>query len=292
MSTPKCKFDRKELATEALQAATATRAKAKADQHGPMCVYGLCDTLGVMVRFNGISMEGMYQRGTPPRIHLSARRPLRRRAFTCAHELGHHVFGHGSSIDELREEAKDHPHEDPKEFLADAFGGFLLMPITGLRRAFNIRGLNPETATPAQLLAIACHFGVGYRTLVTHLSSGVKLITRARAAKLKRQPAALRKEILGTATSQWLAIADAHYLAPTLDTEVDELLLLPAGAEVAGDSLVLERDLPAGRLFRAARSGIVQANANQGAWAVFIRIAPKEYVGLAKYRHLEEDPDE
>jgi FixJ family two-component response regulator len=70
------------------------------------------------VRFNNINMEGVYRRGLPPRIHLSARRPLPRRAYNCAHELGHHVFGHGSSIDELREDAKAQPWEDPKEFLA------------------------------------------------------------------------------------------------------------------------------------------------------------------------------
>ena len=91
---------------------------------GPICIYGLCETLGVAVRFNNINMEGMYQRGVPPRIHLSARRPLPRRAYNCAHELGHHVFGHGSSIDELREDAKAQPWEDPKEFLADTFAGF------------------------------------------------------------------------------------------------------------------------------------------------------------------------
>jgi hypothetical protein len=38
----------------------------------------LSETLGVTVRFNNINMEGMYQRGAPPRIHLSARRPLTR----------------------------------------------------------------------------------------------------------------------------------------------------------------------------------------------------------------------
>jgi hypothetical protein len=78
----------------------------------------------------------------------SARRPLPRRAYNCAHELGHHAFGHGSSIDELREDAKAQPWEDPKEFLADTFAGFILMPIIGLRRAFSVRGLTPETATP------------------------------------------------------------------------------------------------------------------------------------------------
>ena len=130
MRTSKPCFNRRALATKALQAATATRAKASLDQNGPICVYGLCETLGIVVRFNNFNMEGMYQHGRPPRIHLSARRPLPRRAYNCAHELGHHVFGHGSSIDELREDAKAEPWEDPKEFLADTFAGFILMPIS------------------------------------------------------------------------------------------------------------------------------------------------------------------
>ena len=172
-------FDRRALATQAMQAATATRAKANLDQARPICIYGLCETLGIVVRFNNINMEGMYQRGIPPRIHLSARRPLPRRAFNCAHELGHHVFGHGSSIDELRDDAKEHPWEDPKEFLADTFAGFILMPIIGLRRAFSVRGWSPQTATPAQVFAISCEFGgVGYATLLTHLSAGVHMLSR------------------------------------------------------------------------------------------------------------------
>ncbi len=113
MRTTTPSFNRRAPATRAMQAAAATRAKAKLDPVGPICIYGLCETLGVAVRFNNINMEGMYQRGIPPRIHLSARRPLPRRAYNCAHELGHHVFGHGSSIDELREDAKAPPWEDP-----------------------------------------------------------------------------------------------------------------------------------------------------------------------------------
>jgi Zn-dependent peptidase ImmA (M78 family) len=110
MRTRKASFNRRALATQAMQAATATRAKAKLDQAGPnLRLCPLRRAGRVAVRFNDINMEGMYQRGAPPRIHVSARRPLPRRAYNCAHELGHHVFGHGSSIDELREDAKAQP---------------------------------------------------------------------------------------------------------------------------------------------------------------------------------------
>lgn len=297
MRTTKPSFNRRTLATQAMQVAAATRAKAKLDQAGPICIYGLCTTLSIVVRFNDINMEGMYQRGLPPRIHLSARRPLPRRAYNCAHELGHHVFGHGSSIDELRESAKALPWDDPKEFLADTFAGFILMPIIGLRRAFSVRGWSPETATPAQIFTIACEFGVGYATLLTHLSAGLNMLSRSRATALQRvTPKALRMEILGALTPEPLIVADQHRAAPTLDAEVKTLLLLPPGTEVAGSGLVLERDLAAGRLFRAVKPGIFQASA--GDWAVFVRVAPVQknepygYVGLAQYRHLEEDPDE
>lgn len=297
MRTTKPSFNRRALATQAMQAAAATRAKGKLDQASPICIYGLCEMLGVQVRFNNINMEGMYQRGLPPRIHISARRPLPRRTYNCAHELGHHVFGHGSSIDELREDAKAQPWEDPKEFLADTFAGFILMPIIGVRRAFSIRGWTPETATPAQIFTIACEFGVGYATLLTHLSAGVNMLSRGRATALQRvTPKALRMGILGALTPEPLIVADSHRAAPTLDAEVKTLLLLPPGTEPTGDGLAFERDFAAGRLFRAVRPGIFQATAD--GWAVFVRIAPIQkaepygYVGLAQYRHLEEDPDE
>jgi Zn-dependent peptidase ImmA (M78 family) len=297
LRTTKPSFNRRALATQAMQAALSTRAKLKLDQVSPICIYGVCQSLGIQVRFNNINMEGMYQRGASPRIHLSARRPLARRAYNCAHELGHHVFGHGSSIDELREDAKEHPWEDPKEFLADAFAGFMLMPIIGLRHAFSVRGWSPETATPAQIFTIACEFGVGYATLLTHLSSGVNIISRGRATTLKRtKPNALRTHILGRVTPEPLIVADRHRAAPTLDAEVRTLLLLPSGTKVAGDGLVFECELATGRLFRAVKPGIFQASVDN--WAVFVRVAPIQknepwgYIGLAQYRHLEEDSDE
>src|SRR4051794_20911205 len=107
-----------------MQASISVRMNTGQDLASPICIYSVCQTLGVKVRFNLINMEGMYQKGRPPRIHLSTRRPLGRRAFSCGHELGHHIFGHGTSIDELREDAQQKPWHDAKEFLADTFAGF------------------------------------------------------------------------------------------------------------------------------------------------------------------------
>ena len=97
-------------------------------------------------------------------------------------------------------------------------------------------------------------------------------------------------DILGALTPAPLIVTDVYRAAPTLDVEVKTLLLLPPGTEVIGGGLVFEGDLAAGRLFRAMKPGIIQASTST--WAVFVRIAPEAYVGLAQYRHLEEDPDE
>ena len=283
MRTAKSRINHRALATQAVRAAATTRAKAKLGQAEPICIYGLCETLGIVVRFNNINMEGMYQRGRPPRIHVSARRPLARRAYNCAHELGHHVFGHGSSVDELREEAKAQPWDDPKEFLADTFAGFILMPTLGLRRAFSIRGWTPEAATSSQIFTIACEFGVGYATLLTHLSASAKMMSRSRAATLRKlTPKALRNGILDGPTPEPLIVVDRHRAAPTLDAEVKTLLLLPPETKVSGGGLVFEQDLAPGRLFRAVKPGVFQARADK--WTVFVRVAPVQHDAAVRLR--------
>ncbi len=169
------------LAADAMRGAAAIRQACRLNQHSAICIYDVCQTLGVSVRFNDIDMEGMYQKGVRAIVHLSSMRPLARRAYNCAHELGHHYFGHGSVIHELRDRSVVPSWQDPEEFLADTFAAHLLMPTIGIRGAFNKRSLDIETASPEQLYVIACDFGVGYQTLITHLSVGLGFLSQSRA---------------------------------------------------------------------------------------------------------------
>src|SRR5579859_454268 len=95
----------------------------------PAPVYDLCEKENVEVRFTDIpSFEGLYCNAAIPTILVSALRPTGRRHFTCAHELGHHLFGHGEQIDVLVE-TNMHPNAaNPDEFTADRFAATLLMP--------------------------------------------------------------------------------------------------------------------------------------------------------------------
>jgi len=285
--------EKKSLVMEGMQASISARIDKGIDLKSPTCIYSLCEEFGVTVRFNDINMEGMYERGSKPRIHISALRPLARRNFTCAHELGHHIFGHGSTIDELRDDQMRNENRPPNEVLADAFAAFVLMPTLGLREAFTLRGLNPNTASALDMYSIACNFGVGQATLVNHLAYGVDMITPfQRAALGKITPKMIRTDLLGESVPEPLTVADKHWNAPTLDTEGGALLLLPANVVVDTTMLMPERDLPAGRLFRTVRPGITRVTIPGTSWATYVRVARRRYVGLTRYRHLEDASDD
>ncbi|MGO8858541.1 MAG: ImmA/IrrE family metallo-endopeptidase [Steroidobacteraceae bacterium] len=282
----------KALVMQGMQASITARTKAGLDLQSPACIYGLCEAHNVNVRFNDINMEGMYDRQPKPRIHVSALRPLARRTFTCAHELGHHVFGHGSTIDELRDDHAQSADRPPNEVLADSFAAFVLMPTLGLREAFVKRGLDPNKASALDMYAIACNFGVGQATLVNHLAYGIDMISPVQRARLGRiTPKMIRTELLGQVVSEPLTIADRHWNSPTLDMEQGALLMLPSGVVVDTAMLMPERDLVGGRLFRAMKVGIARVVIPGSSWATYVRIARCQYVGLARFRHLEETAD-
>jgi hypothetical protein len=127
-----------DLAREALELSLEVRDDASEDYNSPINIFDLCGKLTPSVRVHVVdwSMEACYRRCARPLIEVSALRPLGRRVFNCAHELGHHVAGHGSTIDELQDEDAVFPAKSPEEYFANAFAGFLLMPKLGVRRAF------------------------------------------------------------------------------------------------------------------------------------------------------------
>lgn len=280
---------RTQLAKQALEKSLEVREEYGYDFRSPLCVYELADRAGVKVQFvNDVSMEGVYAALAKPTVLLSSLRPLTRRAFTCGHELGHHVFGHGSTIDELRDDVESTTFL-PHEFLADTFAGFLLLPAQAVKRAFSTRGLAATTATPEQIYQVASSFGVGYETIIGHLHYSLRYITGTRADVLRRSKLPkIRERILGFATKCPLVVADQHHALGTLDAEVGTLVLLPSGAATDSAHIAPFKDTPNGTVFRAIRPGLARVSIPGRDWGVVVRISRKHYAGLAKYRHLEE----
>jgi Zn-dependent peptidase ImmA (M78 family) len=233
------------------------------------------------------SMEGMYERQSGT-IIVSSLRPRGRRAFTCAHEYGHHVFGHGTHIDELPE-ARRGPRP-PEELLADRFAGLLLMPRLAIVTAFRERGINPKNCTPGQAYAISCWLGVSYEAFLTHASAAVGVMSEAIADDLKQVSLKeIKSRLAPVDLGNDLLIVDEHW-AHAVDLVVGDLAMLPAGSVTQGSVAKLVCESASATHIRAVTRGIGRAVC--GPWAVNIRVMPAEYTGLARCRHLPEESDD
>ena len=285
----------KQLAMKAMDAALKVRRDMQVGLWMPVCVYDLADEMGVDVRFLPCSsMEGMYCKSNSPVIFVSALRPAGRQAYTVAHELGHHVFGHGSIlVDEFLDVSAAWNRRDPREMLADMFAGFLLMPKSAVERAFAVRGWNPHSCTPLQVYTIAGWLGVGYTTLLYHMANTLHLISAYQARQLEKiPPSTIRRGFLKRETKENLIIADAHWSERAIDVQVGDLIQLPADVCQEGDFVRFQEDNQHGRLFCATRQGLLGRffHPTTG-WAASVRVSRNDFTGRALYRHLE-DPDD
>lgn len=282
-------MDRVGLLRKGLKAAEAAREAAGADPFGPADPFAAAESFGLRVNLSATSMEGFYFKGNPANILVSSLRPVGRRTFTCAHELGHHWFGHGSTIDQLQEDDREDSSK-PDEVLANAFAAFFLMPTVVVRAAFAARGWPISTPTALQLFTVACELGVGYGTLLNHIAYTMREVGAATREDLRKwTPQRIRKQLLADDADEPVMIVDAHSGAPTYDVEKEAGVLLPAGAQVGGQALIFERSLDGFDLYRAVRRG--EAAVSGAAEPGRVRVMPKKYEGPARRRFLE-DPDE
>jgi hypothetical protein len=178
----------------------------------------------------------------------------------------------------------------PRKILANAFAGFMLMPSIGLRRAFNSRGWKPATANPLQILTIASEFGVGYETLLTHLSMTLgDMPCSVRTELGKWTPQRIRKKVLGDADADGLVILDEKHQTAGVDLEDGYALAVPTGATVSGSVLTPRQAIAGFDVYDAVGRGRAMIKTAQ--WQVEARVAPQKFIGPANYRFLE-DPDE
>jgi len=288
---------RVELARQALKAASSLRISAKLSATSPLCVYDLIQQHfrdEIELRFQALpSLEGMYSRtATGSVIIVSSLRPSGRRRFTAGHELGHHVFGHGTRLDELIAEDRTGTFS-PEECQADSFSAFLQMPKLAVLKAFKSRGLDVTRPSPLDVYRIASFFGVGYTTLLTHLAVTLGVLARDAAQRLaKASPKAIRSEVLGEDWDGELHLVDVQWdSGRAVDLVVGDAVLLPSGTRVEGARLVaLATKHTDGELFEAESPGIARLEHACG-WSAYVRVERRDYSGRALFRHEEECDD-
>lgn len=261
------------------------------DMFQPINVFDASVELGLVVTFVDINMEGMYikKNGRKPTILLSNQRPLPRRFFTCAHELGHHVFDHGSKIDGLTEQASGSSHYDSDELLVDTFAGALLMPVAGVQAEFAKRNWNIKQATPIQFYMVSSVFGTGYQSLVTHCKFN-RLISSTKAdSLLTLTPSKILDSIFASHTNNsHFKIIDSDSELSTIDLEVSNYVFLPKEAVIEGDHFQFHKETSVGKAYSAIKPGIVRVTSPDGSINSYVRIQNFQYSGHAEYRHLED----
>lgn len=285
--------ERRRLAIRASSMALRTRQQYGIPSDQPCCVYDLAEKMGVEVRFAELpSAEGVYSPAKPVAI-VSSLRPPGRQAFTCAHELGHHSYGHGEQFDELIEDRGKRRRYDPKEFEADCFASALLMPKTAILKGLALRGWSPKTISSAQMYGLSSWLGVGYTTLIGNMQWGMNLLERNQAEALEKvRGPQIRKSILGCECKEHLIVVDEAWSGRPIDAKVGDVLILPIATMIEGD-VVESIDTNQERIIaRAVRPGIGRGVIPHTSWAQYIRVSRKEFIGLARFRHLEEVEDE
>jgi Zn-dependent peptidase ImmA (M78 family) len=138
-----------------------------------------------------------------PVVLLSSRLDELTIRHTAAHELGHHVLGHGSTMDERVDPdlgGLGGPWPD-EEKLAEAFAAWFLMPLPAVHSAMRRTGID-QPAAPEHVHQIACWLGTTFVGTARHLVH-LRMMTPERAAALVRawraRSPAIRAALCGSA---------------------------------------------------------------------------------------------
>jgi Zn-dependent peptidase ImmA (M78 family) len=283
---------REDLARKGLTEALRLRKHHNFALNEAVCPYDLAEKLGVRVYFDDSmpSMEGAYVNDEPPKIIVTSLRSIGRMAYSCAHEIGHNVFGHAGHVNQ----APENPEKikwSREEFLAEVFAGFLLMPSIAVRHGFSQRGWSCGNCTPKQVFVVAGWLGVGYTTLVNHMCHSLKRITITKAKELCKVPVkTIKRDMVGKEWRENVFWVDRHWIGRPIDVQVGDIIIAQEGFGLEGNVAEPVSVGTVRQAFKGVRPGIGRLSADDGSWAAFVRVSRREYKGWGRYRHLE-DPE-
>jgi hypothetical protein len=242
---------------EAMVAAAETLEELELDAAERIDVFEALAQAGLKLLFRPLEgVAGFYEpaRGAArPGVLINAGHPLALQRYSAAHELGHHVFGHGRRIDHDAEPAST--ARGPEERRAEAFAAWFLMPPEAVQTALCRLGMERPVG-PLDAYALALRLGTSYKAMCTHLPSlklGASAVWRDLPLKALKEhlsptppPGGWKQDIWG------LTEADAQ--APVVARAGDRLLLDLPGWDLAElpDGLRAE-EVPAADLLSTAR---------------------------------------
>lgn len=251
--------------------------------HLPICPYALCEAMGFDLRFVNIpSFEGMYV-ANQNLVLISAERPEGRKRFTCAHEIGHHVLGHGTVIDEILE-CGSNAHEEEE---ADFFASMLLMPSSAISRCLMRYDIEANNLTPKECYVFSKYFGVSYLAFVTHIFNNLRLINYRHYQNLKKGKLPdIRFELSDIKTNQQIFSIGPWWDEKALEMEVGDYIVCDQSLSIDGPGiLAAQPDKPS--IFSATGPGITRIY--NDSWSCFVKISRHKFQGFYQYKYEEEE---
>jgi Zn-dependent peptidase ImmA (M78 family) len=251
----------------------------------PVCPYVLSEAMGFDLRFVNIpSFEGMYI-SEEHLILISAERPEGRKRFTCAHEIGHHVLGHGTVIDEIIKSGSD----KEKEVEADFFAGILLMPSSSVSSAIRRYGKQYHTLDQQDAYILSKYFGVSYKAFITQLHYNLKLIDNATYQNLaKRKPQDIRKTIYDVDTNGQIIVIGDWWQEKAIDLEVNDHIIAHNNIHIDGPLILETIKVDGKNILKALSPGITRIYTDSG-WSCFVKISRKKFNGLFQFKYEEDE---
>lgn len=187
--------NRKVLADASMQA-QRLHARLRTDYSRPVDIFRVVQELGIWLcsRPLGNGLFGFYLReGDAAGIVLNSSHPEYLQRYTCAHELGHHVLGHQSHLDDERDITGDALADRPEEHAAQMFAGGFLMPIQAVNRVQRRLGIDKNHQPNAeQVYAMSRELDVSFSAAAWQLVS-LRRLSSIRAAEMVRTGAAETK---------------------------------------------------------------------------------------------------
>jgi hypothetical protein len=274
----------------ALKTALEYRVRNGIPLDAPCDVYELIVRQAIELRFMEVkSLEGLYLvDGTAAQINVCAYRPAGLQRFTAAHELGHHVFGHGSSFDPDLDYKERFSSFGPQERLADMFSRFLLMPLRAVHAGFSHLGATTSNPSPAEVFKVASWLGVGYTSLLHQMRWSLRILAQAEFDLLiKEKPQNIKQGLTPSIskcgrTELWPV--HSSWAGTHIHAEIGDVI---TGLDQNTSEIVTALD-PA--TFQATAVGQSKLPL-LGGGEVKISVCRKEFVGFYDYRYLPEPKD-
>lgn len=198
----------KEAHRLAMLAAARLHRRLAIDQSTRIDVFGIIEHIGLLLAFRPFDRTSgayIFNPEGSSGVVINANEPLARQRYTAAHELGHHVFEHGTTIDEVS--SSEHrgraTFRSDREKLAEAFAEWFLMPRPLVQRSLDSMRSSPALS-PVAVYSLALRLGTSYDATVRHLGN-LEFATRTQVTAWLTTPPKSIKEGLarGVALSDW-----------------------------------------------------------------------------------------